>query len=284
MTRGGAAQWAAGYRSWLSPEQAILFYRWKTPRICCGRTFDEVEARSILNQVFTVSGMPFEWIDSVHRGASGRLVGQPRRPVHRCAARRRRLRHRCRGRGRGFVLELAQHRSILTVALGGPADTELLERLGAWRVLLTPWMPAVRTGVPHPRRRRSPWTWRRSAGGGPGSRGPGQAVRPGQPGTSGGWRWRPCWAWPRWPPPRRCPLACEHGVATRHLGVHQGGTRSVRACHSCGAITSRFALASAGLLLAATLAEGFGRRGLGAACQSPGWHWSGWVTYRIGRR
>jgi hypothetical protein len=46
---------------------------------------------------------------------------------------------------------LAQHRSILTVALGGPADTELLERLGAWRVLLTPWVPAVRTGVPHPR-------------------------------------------------------------------------------------------------------------------------------------
>jgi hypothetical protein len=48
---------------------------WKTPRICCGILFDEVEARSILNQVFAVSGMPFEWIDSVHRGASGRLVG-----------------------------------------------------------------------------------------------------------------------------------------------------------------------------------------------------------------
>jgi hypothetical protein len=50
----------------------------------------------------------------------------------------------------GFVLKVAGHRGIFTVALGRLADTELLERLGAWRVLLTPWVPVVRTGYrPH---------------------------------------------------------------------------------------------------------------------------------------
>ncbi|MBB3084045.1 NADP-dependent oxidoreductase [Geodermatophilus sabuli] len=35
----------------------------------------------------------------------------------------------------GFALELARHQGVRTVAVGRPDDAELLERLGAWRVL-----------------------------------------------------------------------------------------------------------------------------------------------------